>query len=151
MKYILRQKISEHLYDAKEYYDRLNKHFRTIGHDRRVGTYDETKVVVKNAYRVFWCNALNQKSATNKFIKILKKNKIDFEIDFYKDCITGKKDKTNKFITHKVGASRSDFSLGDVNPNQEYEYAVQTPEGNKTFMDEKSFRKFMKQEHGEIQ
>ena len=49
MKYILSQKISEHLYDAKEYYDRLNKHFRTIGHDRRVGTYDETKVVVKNA------------------------------------------------------------------------------------------------------
>ena len=67
MKYILRQKISEHLYDAKEFYDRLNKHFRTTGHDRRVVTYDETKVVVQKAYRVFWCNALNQQSATNKY------------------------------------------------------------------------------------
>ena len=148
MKYILSQKISEHLYDAKDYSDRKRKYHRSIGHDR-INTYDETKVIVQYAYRIFYCNALNQKSATNKFIKILKKNKIDFEIDFYKDCITGEKDKTNKFITHKVGASRSDFSLGDVNPNQEYEYVVETPEGNKKFMDEKSFRKFMKQEHGE--
>jgi len=145
MKYILRQKISEHLYDAKEFYDRLNKHFRTIGHDRRVGTYDETKVVVQKAYRVFWCNALNQQSATNKFIKILKKNKIDFDIAFVKDCITG--EKTNQ----KLLKPASEFSIGDVNPKTEYEYHVETPEGNKTFMDEKSFRKFMKQEHGEIQ
>ena len=145
MKYILRQKISEHLYDAKEYYDRLNKHFRTIGHDRRVGTYDETKVVVQKAYRVFWCNALNQQSATNKFIKILKKNKIDFDIAFVKDCITG--EKTNR----KLLRPASEFSIGDVNPTTEYEYHVETPEGNKTFMDEKSFTKFMKQEHGEIQ
>ena len=151
MKYILSQKISEHLYDAKEYYDRLNKHFRTIGHDRRVGTYDETKVVMQDAFRVFWCNALNRKSATNKFIKILKKNKIDFEIDYYRDSITRQKDKTNKFITHKFGAPQSDFSQGVVSPSKEYEYVVQTPEGNKRFMDEKSFRKFMKQEHGEIQ
>ena len=145
MKYILSQKISEHLYDAKEYYDRLNKHFRTIGHDRRVGTYDETKVVVQKAYRVFWCNALNQQSATNKFIKILKKNKIDFDIAFVKDCITG--EKTNR----KLLRPAIEFSIGDVNPTTEYEYHVETPEGNKTFMDEKSFTKFMKQEHGEIQ
>lgn len=150
MKYLLRQKISEHLYDAKEFYGRLNKHFRSIGHDRRVGTYDETKVIVQNAYRVFWCNALHEQSATNKFIRILKKNKIPHEVDYYKDCITGKRSKM-KFITHKVGASRSDFSLGDHNPSQEYEYHVETPEGNKTFMDEKSFMKFMKKEHGEIQ
>ena len=148
MKYILNQKISEHLYDAKEYNARLRKYHRSIGHDR-ITTYDETKVVVQYAYRCFYCNALNRKSATNKFIKILKKNKIDFEIDYYRDSITRQKDKTNKFITHKFGAPQPDFSQGVVSPSKEYEYVLQTPEGNKTFMDEKSFRKFMKQEHGE--
>ena len=149
MKFVLTQKISEHLYDAKDYYERVNRYFSTTGHDRRIKTFDETKVVVQNSYRKFWCNALNEQSARNKFIKILKKNKIDFQIDYYKDCITRQKDKTKKFITHKVGASRSDFSIGDANPSQEYEYAVQTPEGNKTFIDEKSYYKFIKQEHGE--
>ena len=58
MKYILNQKISEHLYDAKEYNVRRRKYHRSIGHDR-ITTYDETKVVVQYAYRCFYCNGIS--------------------------------------------------------------------------------------------